>query len=134
MLDASVAAKWFNNEALTEKAIEVRDAFVRRKIELYAPEHLLYEVGNSMWKNSVISAQDAENAIRALVDMDIDLVKLDPDSASEAMKIARELGISYYDALYVQLSDSLSVQLLTADAKLASNVKEMALPLKDLVF
>ena len=54
-LDASVAAKWFNNEDLTNKAVQVRDAFIEGMIELLAPEHLVYEVANAIWKNKALA-------------------------------------------------------------------------------
>lgn len=130
-MDASIVAKWFSNEILTDKALEVRNAFIEGKTELYAPEHLLYEVGNSIWKNKAISADDSAKAISDLINMEIELVRLNSDMASEAMLIARELSVSYYDALYIQLSKDLHLPLLSADTKLVSKADKHSIHLKD---
>jgi len=132
VLDASVAAKWFNNEIFTDKAIELRDSFAEGKVQLYAPKHLLYEVGNAIWKNRRLSTDDSRRAIVDILSMEIDLVRLDSNLASEAMKVARELDVSYYDALYIQLSNHLNIPLLSADGKLLLKAKKNnSLHLKD---
>lgn len=115
VLDASVAAKWFSNEELTDKAVNVRDAFLDGKIDLCAPEHLLYEVGNSVWKNKNLDIDDRIRAVESLLEMAIDLIRLDSKTAGQTMKIAHQLGLTYYDAVYAQLSMMLGIPLLTAD-------------------
>lgn len=131
VLDASVAAKWFNNEIHTDKAVELRDAFGEGKVQLYAPEHLVYEVGNAIWKNRKISADDGIKAMINIIRMEIELVRLDSQLASEAMRIARELEVSYYDAVYIQLSNHLRIPLVSADLKLLSKAKKNGLHVKD---
>jgi predicted nucleic acid-binding protein len=123
VLDASVASKWFSNEELTDKAVKVRDAFLDGKIDLCAPEHLLYEVGNSVWKNKSLDTDDGIKAIASLLEMEIDLIRLDSKTAGQAMKVARELGLTYYDAVYVQVSVMLGIPLLTADRVLFETAK-----------
>jgi predicted nucleic acid-binding protein len=123
VFDASVAAKWFSNEELTDKAVKVRDAFLDGKIDLCAPEHLLYEVGNSVWKNKSLDTDDSIKAIASLLEMEIDLIRLDSKTAGQAMKVARELGLTYYDAVYVQVSVMLGIPLLTADRVLFETAK-----------
>lgn len=124
VLDASVAAKWFSNEDLTDRAVKVRDAFVAGKVELYTPEHLIYEVANAIWKNKEIELEDCATAITTLIEIDINLVKLDASLASKSIRAARNLRISYYDAVYVELSNQLGIPLLTADEKLISRIKD----------
>src|ERR1051325_8180029 len=104
-LDASVAAKWFNNEDLTDEALQIRDAFVHGKINLLAPEQLIYEVGNSIWKNKALTAEEAAKAVENLIDLQIELIHLNPRLAASAMKTARESRITFYDAAYIALAD-----------------------------
>lgn len=134
MLDASVAAKWFNNEHLTDRAVKVRDAFVTGKVELYAPEHLVYEVGNAIWKNKELGPEDCANAITSLIDIDINLVRLDSNLASQSMKTARDLQVSYYDAVFIQLSKQLDMPLLSADDKLVLKIRIMTSAFERLQF
>lgn len=129
-LDASVAAKWFNNENLTDKAIRVREAFVKGEIGLVAPEHILYEVGNSIWKNKALTTEDTTVAIRSLTELEIDLVRLTPQMAGNAMKIARESSITFYDAAYVTLANHLDAPLISADQAILSKSKK-SIHLKD---
>jgi predicted nucleic acid-binding protein len=128
-LDASVAAKWFNNETLTDKAIQVRDAFVQGKIRLVAPEHLLYEVGNAIWKNKALPPQDAITAIKSLADLEIELIHLTPGLAGGAMNIARTYSLTFYDAAYVMLANRFSAPLISADGLILSKIR--GVPLKD---
>ncbi|AFU59858.1 putative PilT protein domain-containing protein [Candidatus Nitrososphaera gargensis Ga9.2] len=133
VIDASVIAKWYNNEALTDKALLVLQSFINGRIHLCAPEHLLYEVGNSIWKNKALSTADCMQAMNDLMEMDIEFTRLDPAMASKAMKLARDLSISYYDALYIQLSIDRHMTLLSADVKLISKARgnSNAMHLKD---
>lgn len=123
-LDASVAAKWFNNESLTDKAIQVRDAFVQGKIRLLAPEHLLYEVGNAIWKNKALSAQDAVAAIKSLVDLEIEMVHLTSGLAGGAMNIARSSSLTFYDAAYVILANHFDAPVISADSVMLAKAKK----------
>lgn len=134
VIDASVVAKWFNNEHLTDKALEIKDGFIDRKFELYSPEHLLYEVGNSIWKNKALSVEDSISSISDLIDIGINLKGLDHEMASNAMKTAKDYFITFYDALYVQLSAGLDIPFVSADVKLLSKIEgkqKLAVHLKD---
>lgn len=130
ILDASVAAKWFNNESQSEDAIKVRDAFVQGRIRLVAPEQLLYEVGNSIWKNKALSPQDAATAIMDLIDLEIELVQLTAELAGAAMSIARALSLSFYDAAYVALANKFNAPVISADSVILSK-SEKSVNLKD---
>ena len=129
-LDASVAAKWFNNEDLTDKALQVRNAFVEGKIGLLAPEHLLYEVGNSIWKNKALATEDAVTAIKSLADFEIELIHLSQEMSGNAMNIARDFSITFYDAAYVLLADHFDAPLISADQTVLSKTKN-SIHLKD---
>jgi predicted nucleic acid-binding protein len=123
-LDASVAAKWFNNEHLTNVAIQVRDAHVQGRIWLVAPGQLLYEVGNSIWKNKALTPNDAAIAVRSLLDLKLEIVHLTPQIASEAMGQARKNSITFYDAAYIVLANHLDAPLISADSAMLSKSKK----------
>ncbi len=132
VLDASVAVKWFSNEDFTDKAVRVRDAFLGGKIDLCAPQHILYEVGNSVWKNKSLDLGDSIKAVESFLAIEIELVTLDSEAASQSMKLARDIGVTYYDAVYVQISAMRKIPLLTADRRLFE-VAQNAVHLKDYV-
>jgi predicted nucleic acid-binding protein len=118
VLDASVAAKWFSNEDLTDRAVSVRDAFLDGRIGLCAPQHILYEVGNSVWKNKSLGLDDSIKAVESLLAMEIELIMLDSEAAGQSMRLARDIGVTYYDAVYAQISAMRKIPLLTADRRL----------------
>jgi predicted nucleic acid-binding protein len=117
VVDASVAAKWFNIEELSDKAANVKDAHVKGDMELAAPTHLLYEVGNSIWRNKQLSDNDACDAISSIMRLDIQLIEPTVQRAQRAMQIARQVETSFYDAVYLQVAEEMKIPLLTADQK-----------------
>jgi predicted nucleic acid-binding protein len=117
VVDASVAAKWFNVEELSDKAANVKDAHVKGDIDLAAPIHLLYEVGNSIWRNKQLSDNDACDAISSIIRLDIQLFEPTVQRAQRAMEIARQVETSFYDAVYLQVAEEMKVPILTADQK-----------------
>ncbi len=134
VVDASIIAKWFNIEEYTDKAVKLKDAFVRGEVELCAPIHLIYEVGNSLWKNRQLTIKDACEAIVALMELGIELVEPTPQSVERIMEIARIKDMSFYDAAYVQLAEELNIPLITADEKQLKKSRELikAIHIKDL--
>lgn len=64
VVDASVVAKWFLPEAYKEKAEQLLREFLNDQTDLIAPDLIVSEVGNVMWKRSAqrkeISASEAE--------------------------------------------------------------------------
>jgi predicted nucleic acid-binding protein len=47
--------------------------------------------------------------------------------AADALRLAREIGVSAYDATYVLLSEATGSTLVTADRRLATAVERVAL-------
>ena len=125
VLDASVAAKWFNIEESSDTAAEVKDAHVRGDLELAAPSHLIYEVGNSIWRNSQLTADDAREAVASILQLGICLLPPDISRASRAMEIARLKRTTFYDAAYLQAAEELKAALLTADETQARACKDI---------
>lgn len=115
VIDASVAAKWFNLEELSDKAVDIKEAYVRGDLELAAPIHMIYEVGNSIWKNKQLTEAEANDAIAALLQLNVQLLEPTTERAKRAMKIAKSRNTTFYDAVYLQAAEELNTALLTAD-------------------
>jgi predicted nucleic acid-binding protein len=125
VLDASVAAKWFNIEESSEVATQVKDAHVTGDLELAAPSHLVYEVGNSIWKNPQLTMDDAREAVASILQLGILLLPPNTSRASRAMQIARLKNTTFYDASYLQAAEELKATLLTADETQARACKDI---------
>ena len=118
VLDASVVAKWFIEEENTEKAIEIRDKFVRGEIEVLVPSLLIYEIGNVFLKHPAKNSRDVENDFKALFDIGMEIVEINKPEIKDIHKNAKHFGITFYDAVYVTLALKEGCKLITADKKL----------------
>jgi predicted nucleic acid-binding protein len=118
VVDASVAAKWVVAEAGSDAA--------RRVLEgpgpLIAPDLLVAEVGNVLWKKvsrRAITRRHAQEALIWLPEL-FDRLFDSAALAPRALEIAVEHGATVYDALYVALTEAAGSDavLVTADAGL----------------
>ena len=128
VLDASVVAKWFIEEENTEKAIEIRDKFVRGEIKVLVPSLLIYEIGNVFLKHPAKNSKDVENDFKALFDIGMEIVEINkPEILRDIHKNAKHFGITFYDAVYVTLALKEGCKLITADKKLKRKVNMVEL-------
>lgn len=119
VIDASVAMKWFVTEPGTPEA----EAVLLSDEERAAPEHLIVEVGQALLRHHVAGAITFDHC-RAAVGRIGRLVRLFPTEAlaADALDIAGRECCSIYDALYVAAADRWAAQVVTADAKLVSQL------------
>jgi predicted nucleic acid-binding protein len=127
VVDASVAIKWYLPESNSADA----DRLLSGGFYLIAPDLLLPEVGNILWKRvmrSEITVQKARDILSALESLPM---TLRPASilAGNAVTVACGLKRSFYDGLYLALALMEDCRLVTADRKLFDAVKDMA-PIK----
>ena len=125
VVDASVAIKWFSDE---EGSIDARD-FLRRhvegKIQLTAPDLLLYEVGNALARGKQLDAESIEDALSFILTSGIRLFSLVDDTMHLAVKMCDKYRLTFYDAAYASLAADLDVPLLSADSKSHQRIDEI---------
>ncbi len=135
VLDASVAARFLLHEELSEKAANVLEDFLRGEIDVLAPSLVIYEVGNALWKAvrfGFIDKAEAASALDTFLKLNV-WRNLKESELLDAISLAVEKDITYYDAAYIALAKSERAILLTADEGLirkASGLVE-AVHLKD---
>jgi len=113
VIDASVAVKWFLKEQWSSESLCLLD----RAFDLCAPDHMIAEMGNVVWKyHQRGELTDLEAGIRAehISRVGIRLVP-SVDLIEGAMRVASEFSMALYDALYVELAVSEGIQLVTTD-------------------
>ena len=116
VIDASVAIKWVIEEDGTAEALALR------RQRLTAPDLLIPECANILWKKvrrNELSAEEAAFAGRLLANADIELAPTRP-LMDAAMEIAVLLDHPAYDCMYLALAEQNDVTFVTADSRLIS--------------
>ncbi len=119
-VDASIAVKWFVAEPLCDEA----RAVLARRIQRYAPDLLLAECANTIWKKAqrgeIPDAQPYREELASLPD----ILTLYPDRGliGRATEIAFEIGHPIYDCLYLACAEATASVLITADKRLVDKV------------
>ena len=130
VVDASVAAKWFFDEPLSDKATRLLDA----SHVLHVPDFFLLEIDSVLCKKmrrGEISEGEAQQ-IRSAVNI-FPLQKhpfqllMDP-----AFELAVQTRSSPYDCLYLILAIVLGAQMVTADRRFYENISESQLTAENL--
>lgn len=125
VVDASVALKWFLPEVHADAALRLLD----RDHHLMAPELVVPEFGNALWKRVLrgeASAAEAGAALEALATMPVVLQPSQP-LAPLALDIACRTRRTVYDSLYVALAVVHDCRLVTADRRLYQALTDSAL-------
>ncbi|MEM3503342.1 MAG: type II toxin-antitoxin system VapC family toxin [Nitrososphaeria archaeon] len=118
ILDASVAARFLLFEELSDKAVHVLEDFMSGKIDLVAPELLIYEVGNVLWKafkQGLVNLQDVKEKISYFLKLGIDFVKLERVDYENMVVWSIKNNVTYYDAAYIVVTEKIKGVLLSAD-------------------
>jgi predicted nucleic acid-binding protein len=127
-VDASVVAKWvLPGEPYQENAVKLKQDHVSGIASLGAPVFIVSEVANALWKAvklGRIIEEDAQEALKALNDMEIELHESDWVQASQGLSIACKLDLTIYAASYLWLTDKTKAQFITADNKLYEKAKK----------
>ena len=118
VVDASVAAKWF----LVEDDAPVEERLLASGARLIAPELILAEVGNTLFRIWLRGAIDEAHMDRALSRLPLTFSRLWPltELAADAAIISRILPHPIYDCFYVALYWRTRARLVTADRRLLS--------------
>jgi predicted nucleic acid-binding protein len=121
VVDASVAMKWVVDEEGTPEALALRSG-----AKLSAPDLLLAECANILWKKvrkRDLTAEAALLAARLLELSDVELLSARP-LLETATRIAIELNHPAYDCVYIALAVAHDCKFVTADERLMRVVQQ----------
>lgn len=124
VIDASIAVKWYVKEESRDLALRLRDDFVSASLDLHAPSLLLYEVGNALRYHPGSTEGECADAVTQLLNLGVSIHEPDAPLASKAASLAYKEGITFYDATYLALAQSLGAKLLTADRHLVDKLSQ----------
>ena len=117
VLDASIATKWFYEEAMSKEADALLVNIQEAQLKAVVPEFFYLEMANMFWSQhrkrntSAIGVNELFDKLRKVeleVHRELELSQL-------ALFYALQLGITVYDSLYLVLAESLNIPFLTAD-------------------
>jgi predicted nucleic acid-binding protein len=133
VIDASVAFKWFVSD---EEDAEAAAALLRSESTLIAPDILVAEVSNTLWRSVRIGRIPPEQAMQGAVAVSTLFEVLIGSAvlAPRALAIARALDHPVYDCLYLALAEARQARLVTADMRFLTSLngtvwEQNALPL-----
>jgi predicted nucleic acid-binding protein len=121
VIDASVALKWVVEEEGTPQALALR-----QRAKLIAPELLVAECANILWKKvrrDELSKEEALLAARLLQAAEIELLPT-RSLLEAATRIAIELDHPAYDCLYLALAVENDCWFVTADERFLRNLDQ----------
>lgn len=113
VVDTSVALKWYVSEADSD----VADGLIG--IGLIAPDLILAEMGNALWKKTRKAELSPPQAHAALAGLGA-VVSLLPAAhfAPRALEMSLELGHPIYDCFFLAAAEEYSCAVITADLRL----------------
>ncbi len=121
VVDASVVVKWFVPEVHTTYALRLQ----QDQFDLAAPDLLLPEAANILWKKARLEEITDEEARLVLKGIQAQAIRLvSSDSLIElALEIAFDTQRTVYDSCYLALAEVLESTLVTADRKLFNGLR-----------
>jgi predicted nucleic acid-binding protein len=132
VVDASVTLAW----CFEDETTETTQAILRRLFEEggIAPGHWPVEVVSGLLtaeRRGRLAVGRLASARTVLGALPVDVVAMDLDRALAMLDAARDLGLTAYDAAYLELARSRDLGLATLDQRLAAACRTVGVPLVD---
>jgi predicted nucleic acid-binding protein len=118
ILDSSVAVKWYAREADSDVAEQLLS------YSLGAPDFILAEVANALWKKVRKKEIVAAQAAGALPHLAASVTFL-PSAPllQRALELAMDLGHPVYDCIFLALAEDRGLPLITSDERLVRQLE-----------
>ncbi len=138
VIDASVAVKWFikEGEKDREAALAIRQRHITGRAQMIVPELFLLEVPNAIKAGRRSTEEELAQALEVLADLGIQVEGYSKEILRKTNALAWAYKLTWYDAVYVAVAESLGFPMVTADEALVRKMRghSIVLRLSDLVF
>ena len=121
VIDASIAVKWVVEESGTAEAL-----VLRQNAKLIAPELLVAECANVLWKKvqrHELLKEEALLAARLLQGAEIELLPMQ-SLLEAAVRMSIEIDQAAYDCVYLALAIDNKCQFVTADERFLRKIHQ----------
>jgi len=125
VVDSSVVIKWFSDEEDTEKALKIREDFLKGKNIIAVPDIQIYEIANALRYKKNITMEEVIAYTRSLIDIGMVIVIPTADTIKSAVEVAFQHDITIYDAYFISLAKELNFSFITADEKLYRKIEKL---------
>ncbi len=118
VIDTSVAVKWYIPEPLSDAAVYYLELYRQEQARLLAPDLIIAEMGNVLWKKvrqKELIIEDARQVGGILANYCPLRLIASSELMPAALEIAIAIGLTVYDSLYLALAVSTEAPLITAD-------------------
>ena len=134
VVDASVAVKWLVFEEGSERANALLKTWLKRRTKILAPDFLLIEAHNVLWKK----------VQRGQIGRDIPIFGSSPTLGlacdwissitllPRAAALALRCEVTIYDAIYAALAERVNCPFYTADAQLKERLRPASIAVENL--
>lgn len=125
VVDASVAIKWFKRlqETQAEEATSIFRAHGDGIITITVPEIFFYEIPNVLIKRYKFPSEEVKDFDSALYGLSVVMVGLTKPLLELAIQITNRFDLSFYDAMYFAVAQSLDIDCVTADEKAYQSIR-----------
>ena len=127
VVDTSVLIKWFKtrDEELLREAGQLLEEVERLSVEKHVPALLLYEVGNILLLKTRLGLAALNDTVERLEALPFVVAPPATPLLKRALRLGRELSISFYDASFLALAVELDCPFVTADQRLVDHAKSL---------
>lgn len=136
VVDASVMAALYLDEPFSGPAREALLHSQESGDDLHAPDLLLIECANALWKRVGRGELDRESAMTAINAVstfeNLERHPLDEQLVPPALSLAIAHSLTAYDATYAALAVQLGGTVISGDRRFVDRAAEAGLPVKEL--
>ena len=121
--DASIILKWLlpgPEEEDTDKALQIRDAFLQSKCLFHVPTLWYYEVGNTLTRRFPAYVGPL---LETVLDLNMEECHVRNENLKVTLDFAKRFNVTFYDAAYHAVAVVKKGMFITADRKYFSKTK-----------
>ena len=138
VVDASVGVKWFIEEREGDRhaALAIRQRHITGQTQMIVPELFLLEVPNAIKAARRGTEVELADVLDVFTDLGLQVERHTKEILRKTNALAWAYNLTWYDAVYVAVAETLGFPMVTADDGLVRKMRghSIVLRLNDLVF